>query len=107
VHGTVPECLRLREFGCTSPARSHFFAVSQVTKLLPAGPAAESGNVEEGDLLQAVDGVDVRTWPLKKLANEKVPPFVLPVESWRHRAALAPITQTQPTLSTNQARVFL
>jgi C-terminal processing protease CtpA/Prc len=69
--------------GAFSPARSDVITLPQVTKLLPAGPAAESGNVEEGDLLHAVDGVDVRTWPLKKLANEKVPPFVLvlPVES--------------------------
>lgn len=44
----------------------------QVSKLVPTGAAAESGNVNEGDLLQAVDGVDVRLWPLKKLANEKI-----------------------------------
>ncbi len=53
-------------------------ALSQVSKLVPTGPAAESGNVNEGDLLQAVDGVDVRLWPLKKLANEKVVSFALP-----------------------------
>ena len=50
-------------------------ALSQVSKLLPTGSAAESGMVKEGDLLRAVDGVDVRLWPLKKLANEKVLPF--------------------------------
>ena len=53
-------------------------ALSQVSKLVPTGAAAESGNVNEGDLLQAVDGVDVRLWPLKKLANEKVLSFALP-----------------------------
>lgn len=41
---------------------------------MPTG-AAESGGVEEGDMLEAVDGVDVRTWPLKKLANEMVIPL--------------------------------
>ena len=61
-----------------SLARSHMCALSQVSKLVPTGAAAESGNVNEGDLLQAVDGVDVRLWPLKKLANEKVLSFALP-----------------------------
>ena len=42
---------------------------------MPGGAAAKSsagGGVQVGDLLEAVDGVDVRAWPLKKLANEMV-----------------------------------
>jgi len=44
----------------------------QVSKLLAGGAAAESGGIFEGDMLQAVDGVDVQLWPLKKLANDMV-----------------------------------
>ena len=50
----------------------------QVSKLVNGGAAAMSGSVDEGDFLEAVDGVDVRTWPLKKLANEMV---ILPLDT--------------------------
>ena len=41
-----------------------------VSKLVAGGPADESKRVEEGHMLDMVDGVDVRSWPLKKLASE-------------------------------------
>jgi hypothetical protein len=41
------------------------------------GAAAASGRVEEGDSLEAVDGVDVRGFSLKKLATEMVLLFCL------------------------------
>ena len=39
---------------------------------MSGGAAAASGRVEEGDSLEAVDGVDVRGFSLKKLATEMV-----------------------------------
>ena len=42
----------------------------RVSKLVPGGAAAESKGVEEGDMLEQVDGIDVRAWPLKRLATE-------------------------------------
>ena len=52
---------------CMRSARGDSTA-TQVSKLVPDGAAAES-RVEVGDLLEAVDGVDVRTWSLKKVAG--------------------------------------
>ena len=44
--------------------------LGQVSKLVAGGAAAASGRVHQGDMLDEIDGEDVRKWPLAEVRGK-------------------------------------